>query len=95
MRHAPFFITLPSGDLINVDQITYVKAANVGCNIHFAIPNIYGNSNGEYQSGGSGRSYGSINSDTHSISCALSRAELLALINKEVALVHAMEQAAQ
>lgn len=94
MRHAPFFITLPSGDLVNVDQITYVSTSGTGCHIHFATPHIVGSFNGTSQMGGSGYSTGNITAASESIVCALSRADFLALINKEVALVHAMEQAA-
>lgn len=95
MRHAPFFIELPNGDLLNVDQITYVSSSGSGCIIHLAVPQINGTFSGNAQMGGSGSQSGSIYSNSEYIACALSRAEFLALINKEVALVHAMENTAQ
>lgn len=94
MRHAPFFITLPNGDLVNVDQITFVQAnGSKACYIHFTTPTIRGSANGSWAPGGGGSSAGSIYTDSMYIPATLTPAELLALINKEVALVHAMEQA--
>lgn len=94
MRHAPFFVTLPTGDLVNVDQITFVSTDGVGSRIHFAVPLITGNLSGNTQMGGSGNSNGSLYTHSDYIQCSLSPADLLALINKEVALVHALETAA-
>lgn len=94
MRHAPFFITLPNGNLVNVDQITFVLAnRSNGCSIHFTTPTVRGNTSGSWSPGGAGSSNGSIYTDSMYIPSTLTPTELLALINKEVALVHAMEQA--
>jgi hypothetical protein len=95
MRHAPFFITLPDGNLVNVDQITYVQSNGAGCFIHFAAPSSSGTFHGTFEPGGRGSQSGNSTTSSEFISCPLSRADLLALINKEVALVHAMEGAAK
>lgn len=94
MRNAPFFITLPSGDLVNVDQITYISPDGTGCIIHFTAMRMYSNFQGTFEMGGSGRQHGSTNSESDYLTCKLSCADLLALINNEVALVHEIEKAA-
>lgn len=89
----PIFIELPEGEIINAARINYIRAYNNGppCDIYFSESAMH-HGNGSWSAGGSG----TMNTYTEIsyIRTNISKTELMELINKELALIHAITKAA-
>lgn len=89
------FITLPEGYIVNVDNVSHISKQINGSLI--ALKSMTHNSyvTGSWSAGGAGNANGSNSSEHSYITTILPPQELLALINNKVALVEALENAAQ
>lgn len=83
-------VRLPNNMIVNMDQVVYMNANGNSTYIYFACPHISGNSS--HSPGGAGS--GNVYSNMEYINIPLSLDTVMEYINKEVALVHALEEAA-
>jgi hypothetical protein len=88
----PVFIELPSGVFVNAMRINYIlPQSSVSCTIHFSEPSKISGS-GSWNPGGAG-SLSYIDYQTYTV-VSMSAREVIELINKELALIHAITKAA-
>lgn len=88
-------LVLVGEHLINVNQIAHVEPSGVNCcNVYFAVPQNFVSLSGKWAPGSQGQIGGNSRNGMQSLSLNMSPRDFLALINKELALVHAMEKAA-